>query len=73
MARKPVVRNIDAELPPFVCSECWFYSPMEVEHGACYGTPPSVLLNQDGDLIYPRVIVMADDRGCATFKPRHSA
>ena len=73
MARKPVPRVPDENLPPYQCGMCWYYEPVEVDHGACYGIPPKAMFDPDGDMIYPRVIVMSDDRGCHLFKPRHTA
>lgn len=72
MARKPVPRMPEGDPPPYTCNECWFYETMELDHGACYGVPPTPVFNGE-DLTYPRAIVLSDDRGCVHFKPRHSA
>lgn len=72
MARKPVTRVPDEEPPACCCNECWFYEPLMIDHGACYGTPPTPIFDGE-ELSYPRSIVMFDDRGCAFFKPRHTA
>lgn len=73
MARKPVPRVPDENPPPYQCGMCWYYEPIELEHGACYGTPPAAIVDGDGDMAFPRVVVFMDDRGCHLFRPRHTA
>lgn len=69
--KKSIPRLPDENPPPYTCAECWFYEPSEqLHHGACFAVPPAVLVDADGDLMCPRSIVMADDRGCIHWKPR---
>ena len=69
---QPVVPRMPDENPPaYLCNECWFYEPDQPDHGACYGVPPTPLLDKDGDVMHPRSIVFATDRGCALWKSRH--
>lgn len=73
MTRKPAVRMVSEDLPLYMCSQCFFYEPNEIDHGGCFGVPPTPILAADGDVMYPRPIVMAEDKGCIHWKPRHSA
>lgn len=74
MPRKSSVPRVpDAEPPAMCCSECWFYEPKELDHGACYGVPPTPIPDTEGDMMYPRPIVFADDRGCTHWRARHRA
>lgn len=68
--KKPIPRLPDENPPPYTCSECWFYESQTIEHGACFAVPPTVLMDTEGDLLCPRSVVMADDRGCIHWKPR---
>ena len=74
MAKKQVVRLPDEDPPPYTCGTCWFYEPEELHHGACYGVPPTPVVDpSDNDVMYPRPIVFHEDRGCSLWKARHSA
>jgi hypothetical protein len=73
MSRKPVARMPDENLPLYMCCQCFYYEPTEIDHGGCFGVPPTPCVASDGDVMYPRAVVMADDKGCHLWKPRHSA
>ena len=69
--RKKVLR-VDSEEPPeYCCNECWYFESKDIEHGACYGHPPQVLVDEDGDPSWMRAFVRPEDRGCAVWKARH--
>lgn len=71
MARKPVPRAVTESLPEYCCNECWHFEPIEVEHGACYGVPPTPCVDGEEGVMHPRPIVFPEDRGCHFWKPRH--
>lgn len=71
--RKSVPPMIDENPPSVCCRDCHYLEPTNIEHGSCYGVPPIVIIDNEGDLMCPRPIVMLDDRACHFWKPRHSA
>ena len=73
MARKPVARVPSEELPDYMCSQCYFYEPVELDHGACYGVPPFCVVDSEDGMSFPRVIVLPEDRGCIHWRARHKA
>jgi hypothetical protein len=71
--RKKVIR-VDSEDPPeWCCNECWFFEARDSDSGACYGHPPQIVIDDEGDPVFMRVYVNNEDRGCAIWKARHRA